>query len=371
MATYSGKLGVGCQPILYRNHALTWHEYWELGGLSPARTWLKGLRAQQDDVPEDLRPCVREATSISTGGIVLLLLGEASVAKRGSRRQRALGMLQAFFIEVLGPVAASTLLAYASVQDEAQLCRDYDAVHRQCSHSAEAFKDAWAHAGPPPCQAAVLLWNIFSQSTACEAAKRRLRSIVESVTESIVAAVPELGWSSDVAHAMSHVLGPSGQKRKLDEDFKEAVVKRSLGLGHAHSVHAWLRVSERGDSSSASRVIDESLVRYMAAVREANNNVERLSIALDGSKLGQPLEETEVYLCWNPAAKLCFVAPPQVQPTGYVYFSEMHFAFLFLFRDVSRNLAVSRSVLFRDKVTHFVCKKSVNEFFRDISRFFF
>lgn len=108
------------------------------------------------------------------------------------------------------------------------------------------------------------------------------------------------------------MVGPSGRNRRLDEDFREEVAKNALALGRASSLGAFLRMAEDGDDSAAGHILEQRLGCYVAICRRYRSAVHWLSVALDGSKVGQPLEDTEVYLTWNGDSERVAVGIPQV-----------------------------------------------------------
>ena len=67
---------------------------------------------------------------------------------------------------------------------------------------------------------------------------------------------------------------------------------------------------------------NESLAYQWQTQRVCRDGLHSLSVALDGKRLGQPAEETEVYICWtNPADKGFFLRP---MVSGHVSPSSPH-----------------------------------------------
>jgi hypothetical protein len=101
------------------------------------------------------------------------------------------------------------------------------------------------------------------------------------------------------------------KRRRVDEDLKFSVTTAMLQDGRATST----AVAARGlGLGRASKKWDnaESL-RYQAACwRIAAERVQALCVALDGKRLGQPAEETEVIACWLYPQDVACWAPPMV-----------------------------------------------------------
>ena len=297
---------------LWRNHIKTWSEFWELAGLRPEESWLPGHRAKQSDVPAHMKRFVRQEMGCTTLALVSLLVGESVLGATLLRQRVALQMLGSILCFTATPEYASSLLG--DWADQQNPCLEVEVGQRHCPHVLRVFaarRDA--RQGPPQKAVAAVLAAALREYVKCEGIAKSYKAKLQLLCRHIDERVGDLGWTTNHVKHTQHIQSSSGRKRRLDEDFKEAVVRQALTLHEGSSVGAFLRANEGGDASAAASICNERNSRYLAAMREANAGVQCLSIALDGSKLGQPLEETEVYVCWNADKCVASVALPQVE----------------------------------------------------------
>lgn len=298
---------------LWRSHHFTWEGFFGLADMNDEAVWLRGRRAKQTNVPQDLQCYVRTEDCCSTSAFLLILCGEAVLGTTLVRRWRAEVMAQSFLGLVVEADFATEL--WRTVWDDTKGGCDIGVDgHGRCEH-LQGFIGLIA-VQTPQHRLIKLLEECMKAAPHCKVAHRGLQALTLGVAEHVDGRLETLGWATDNVKHCEHVLAPSGRKRRLDEDFRDEVAKKALRLGHASSMGSFLRVVEGGDSSAAKGILNERLGRYYVVCRKAHVGVERLTVALDGSKLGQPLEETEMYLTWNGDINQSAVGIPQAPAGG-------------------------------------------------------
>jgi hypothetical protein len=248
--------------------------------------------------------------SISTLGLLQLLLVWALNKKTLASRILAKCVMTSWLAVFIEPLAAALHAACQGCQAAAshlcQLGRDADGL---CMHMRGILADACA-SGPDldAVQLTELLCKLFSISQSCTSTVAWYRQLMSTLSATIDTNVH--GGRLDVtADITRHRIGPSGRKRRLDED---ACLQTALGLNHSHPCSSAAGRHNGVATSTASSFDRRGLVAYMLAAPGHFEGVRHLCITTDGSRVGQPAEETNVYAAWSPDCSRSAWLAPQV-----------------------------------------------------------
>ena len=120
----------------------------------------------------------------------------------------------------------------------------------------------------------------------------------------------QLCTATDALRA-NNVHGPA-RKRQIDEDFKQASVHVTLQKRRATTAGQWLKADAACHRKLGDRWNEADLCSYQAACWMTFAKSQTLTVCVDGSRLGNPAEETINYVLWSPGNDYACWLPGQV-----------------------------------------------------------
>lgn len=290
------------------------------GNLIPSR---KAFAAQcqesrrvQKEPPE--QPVfLHEEWAITTCALIVLLVFLAQMGKSRLDKHRSDRLLKAFLAKLLPPQEALQQVRC----DEVDLNRCSDRVPhaKHCEHLAPLLgRIAARKAAAPQHLVCDLVVGLFQEQQCCVSAHKLLCTLVVRVGVVVDQQVPSASWTTDATETqlLDTSLPDKKRRRRIDEDFKHAVATKVVASGRAGTSAAFLR-SKGATSSTVSASWEERVVLEAQASSWASfASAPTVSIAIDGSRVGQPAQEMEVCFAWDPARGIGSWCPPQARVPG-------------------------------------------------------
>jgi hypothetical protein len=256
---------------------------------------------------------VRQEFSISTLGVIAFLLFFAmsrhtKVDREGGFAALAAVLRSSATVHQLHPDTWETSmglgLAAGRCQAKAQPNR------RHCTHLERALDLCKPGVGQDPWGAlcAGMVW-MMSSSALCEACRLSLTSLIGHLAADINLRLPGLFVEKDVLH-IPLMRGPA-RRLRVDEDFKHACSVALVQGKRTHSGAQVARVTGMVASSSARQWECEHLRAYQAAGWKTFRSSTVVCLAEDATRLGQPPQETVVYIAWSGSADRAMYLPVQ------------------------------------------------------------
>lgn len=261
------------------------------------------------DAQAVVSPKLRQEASLSTLGVFVVLLSWSLSRHRREERQKSLQSLEAWLMKVGGKEGLRRReWGMHCSAGNAALCQDRRAGDQYCVHLSRLATfssiSSWK-------ECATLLHLVVIDASSCSSAAGLLRSLVWALANSIDRQIDSLGLPTNILK-QELLLGPSGRRHaRIDEDYVEHLSQRSVRRKHVHS-GAQLGRAMADVAESTCRVWDESyLCKYQASSWEAFEKATIVTVCEDGARIGQPCEETQVYIAWTPDGDCAAVLPPQ------------------------------------------------------------
>jgi hypothetical protein len=226
-------------------------------------------------------------------------------------------LLKAFFGKVLGGFAFDGAFPGDQFRSLVEMVKDRcDARYSpngQCFHLRDFLHCLEDTTHPPMWKLLRLCEGIFMQCAQCVTMKALLVGLVKGIAKLI----------DDVLVSEAFRVSPielgarrTGKRSRVDEDFKEYIINDTIQLKTARSGAAALRASNSDVHFSAAAKWEKIYaLRYQCAMFRISESTGTLGIAEDGARIGEPPEETQLYLAWDAAADVGIVLPPMVRPT--------------------------------------------------------
>lgn len=252
---------------------------------------------------------LRQEAGVSTLGLLILLLGWSFARHRGEERSRALCSLEAWLMKV----GDASLLPFNLWEDVCTdplraRCPNRRDGDRMCVHIAKlmTFSDSstWR-------ELAMLLHSAIVDATVCPSAAGLAEGFVRKIAQGVNGRVDQISLPTNILKE-EHFMAQSGKRKaRVDEDFIELVSQEKVRQKKIHCGSQLARAT--GDvPESACRAWDEQfLCRYQAEAWKQFASATFVSVAEDGKRIGQPAEETQMYVAWTPTGDKAAVLPPQ------------------------------------------------------------
>ena len=159
---------------------------------------------------------------------------------------------------------------------------------------------------------AVSLTDLAVLAHDCRDCARVLGFWLAMFTTGIDRRVDRMGFEQDPSKAAL----PQGRQKRLrvDEDLKRYMTVDAVSAGRFHSAAQGLRMIGFGHhaSNSGAQWEEQGLQLYLTASWQGFEGGGVTCVANDGKRLGNPAEETEVFLCWHGKSNVSTVTPPMV-----------------------------------------------------------
>ena len=252
---------------------------------------------------------------MTTVGLLLLCIGNSALGVSVVEKSHAPMVLHKLLQTILEPDSASGLLDVSSHVGvaEQRLCGQYIAGRGTCDHIHNLLQSFVAHPMPQARIAQGLL-SAFPNIVCCKCVKKWMLLALQTISPLIDARVGALGWNEDPMAIRQ--LSSANRKRRLDEDVCSAAITRTATLGRAPTIGALGSATGALSSNSATGrdIVERRLESALAdSWRQAESTgLRSISMCMDGKKLGQPLEETLAFACYDCVGELAYIPPPQV-----------------------------------------------------------
>lgn len=260
----------------------------------------------------------RQEFSISTSAMLALMLFWYRTSRLKANRDRCRALLQGFLERAGGHLATETAAILDCLASESPLCAPQAELQHRCAHGDHAAsalsKDSTGWRAMVDACA-----DLRISSNSCPTARLALVRFVcrlsADIDRKIHARSPEINAKSDLRHRP--LLARGTKRLRVDEDYKANAAVKRLCLREAPNVARAIRADGLGCSASNGRHWEISVcLEHQAACRAQLSGARVLHITEDGSRVGDPAEETVIYLAWVGDLNLGGYLPPQVQKHG-------------------------------------------------------
>lgn len=251
------------------------------------------------DVEAD--PYLRGEHSCSTSALLVLFAWVMLHRRKNVERTRALALAASFFERLLpaGRQLECLRACPAEASDECQAEPMQNGVCFCLRFAAAKASDAAS--SEPGLQGLVRLKELLVFAD-CMAVRHWIRAQVVAFQAVIDAAVRSLEGCADPLRSRAAL---TGQKRNLriDEDFKAATFT-AVQQGRAHSVETLQGALGDPRGAGSKTWHHERMQLAMASGWLVGSRGGTFCIAADGSRFGNPAEETIAYAWWHPASEV-------------------------------------------------------------------
>ena len=157
---------------------------------------------------------------------------------------------------------------------------------------------------------------LFKEARACATARACLVSLRRWVDQRCVAALGDAAEDS-VAQSAAAMVSTGrvsyGSKRlRIDEDLKNAAAVQLLNSKDIKNTNSFLRATGASSSVSTGRLWQTNhVLRSQAAALDSFEGISHVRVATDGSRIGKPAEETNVYILSDRVTGFKFPMAPQ------------------------------------------------------------
>lgn len=223
-------------------------------------------------------------------------------------RSRSAGLLESLLCGVLSPEEADEFSQDMLTMSASDFVVCPDSFGQgPCRHVKEGLLNIEVAADSPQVCFARRLSALCQSAMACAACRNWAYILLSGFDNSMVSAVGAL--ESDEEPLNDELLRGPVKRMRLDEDYIEAY-HRAVAEGRASSVGALARARGGLAPRSANNLPGRWLSQYQA---EGFLTFLRgdLSLALDGSRVGNPAQENEVLALWSPEADRSMALPIQ------------------------------------------------------------
>ena len=259
---------------------------------------------------------VGEQFSITTWSLLALLvaLSGFQAAEADGAECPQLVLLEMLLQDLLGVDAVrgvvEAAMADAIWAPSASMCSAFSLQAGRCSHVDVATQHVPDYGSFP--QLGLIRWLhvLFAGAGGCFAMKLMLQAATHSLQVAVSDALASSTWDNDPL-TIPNLPGGGRKNRRVDEDKRQAMLDGCLIEGKAPTVGALARATGHVPESTARSFSNKALYALHAALRRdaMRHDMECISMSVDGKKLGQPLEETEVYVCVDMTANVAYVPP--------------------------------------------------------------
>lgn len=280
----------------------------------PSRKALRARkRLQMPELPENPEQ-VREEWLVSTSGLALIMVVIATIFRKRAHKAAARGLLQALLAALLD---GDCVTKHPSLQLDVATLRQCDAFSNQDDPCCEHMKLVFAALGNASAAAQARLADALLVAgplvAICPATVAWLSAALAAFSEDIAEAIPRKACKGDVLQSRAACRNDEMKRRRIDEDLKKAVCTDMVVDGRADQARDGARLMGLGGATAA-KWDEKELLNYQAACwKLCERSGCSLSVALDGKRIGQPAEETEVVAAWTWPQQVAFWLPPMVR----------------------------------------------------------
>lgn len=245
-------------------------------------------------------PYVREEFSISTKGLLSMLLAWWRERRYSRDQERGRALLTSFLGAVLTPEHIAELDLVQLWQESGGHCEfqtlDGTCLHFETVRGVEPSEDF-------ACILAEQMGLMAKHMRVCGLARGTLISVLGFAEQRA-----STGIRSRACQQAAKISHPKGQQRlrRIDEDFKDNATSRLPALGRVRSAAAAVAVDDEVHNDAARDWSHQRIAAQLAAQwrlfgKEPLKGL--VSLTLDGARIGNPGEETVVYAAWSDQHK--------------------------------------------------------------------
>ncbi len=194
------------------------------------------------------------------------------------------------------------------------MCGQESDVPFVCPHWQDACQIASLAAADNVIDSFVLkLMAVNRASSVCGACAAWVARAVGFLSDDLDAEIEEAAPMTNPLRMQLHIESTKGRKRRYDEDVKLAVTQQVVAEKLGSSMTAYARHPKSGlEAKTVASWERRSLAWYTAATFEAFGCAQDISLAMDGSRLGSPAEETLLFAAFSRDVGKGCMPPPQV-----------------------------------------------------------
>jgi hypothetical protein len=184
-------------------------------------------------------------------------------------------------------------------------------AHGVCTHIAQHRALLRRTPGPPQYAVLQLIEDLWSSSlVACRAVQGLLIELVTDMATMIDARIEAGKFIVDALQLGTHRTRKRG---RIDEDFKHSIVNLTIQKKRARNGAASLRAMATDmHPQTAHKWTAKFMVEYQCALFRASDEVGVIGIQEDAARVGEPPEETQLFLAWCANTDRALVPPPMV-----------------------------------------------------------
>lgn len=252
--------------------------------------------------------------TITTAGLILLLILWANNRRSHIDRRRAVAILELFCLKCFAGDGDIAELVSKCLDGAASACSE-GSTGGFCHHLARSVASLRQGGGGGLARRLVACMVLVSEHYLhCRAACIGVRACVDTLCRRIGERIEALGFSSNpLKHGAS--LDHRGRRHRIDEDFKRALVTEILTKRKGHSKASIACIDGIREGSCRDWDHAEIMGYIQSCWRQVGQAGGVYSLQLDAARLGQPARETVVHILQNNGGNVACYLPPQALPT--------------------------------------------------------
>jgi hypothetical protein len=284
--------------------------------LVPSRNAVKARRKRGAEDIQHHAHQLHDEFTVTTVGMVLMLWYCSIGLKSTSLRSKSSGLLAAIMTATLPLDGIDATVGLLQVDHSmAALCGLRGRQEGACAHIEKVLEDSCKPNQAPQQHVCNLARALLLEAAVCPACSACAKPFLKRIASIIDKGVPEAAYTSDATRATSVDADlPQGcKKRRVDEDFKKAVLRDVMHDGRAPSSRVFLRAVEGPQGADRCKRWEETdALHYQSASWMSFGGAGSITVSIDATRLGKPGEDTEVGFFYSAEARQGCWLPPQV-----------------------------------------------------------
>lgn len=267
----------------------------------------------------ELPDYVKEEYQLTTKGLLALLVGLSQDSREKTRRDAAVVFFSGFLRRML--VAVEAVLSGVEAYLRAVMC-----AHDACPFRADGASSCncvlpicdtcGGTEGTPESIIVVVCGMLFKQQETCVDSAKWYATLVENLAK-IIDDEAEGADEDPLKFGEVVIRTASGKARRVDADYKRAVLNAAAGRMMAKTPQAMLRARGEFADSTADGWVIESLGRLRVAQLLSFKDAQAVGLAFDAGRFGQPKEDVLLVAACLPEKGLgAWLAPQVSQPVS-------------------------------------------------------
>lgn len=258
--------------------------------------------------------CTRQEYALSTHALLVPMIHWARASRLQEAKARARGLREGFIAKVGGRIDSWRTMLTEFFQSEAHLCAPEIAEGSVCLHgeditSTPSFNSARSWFGLVG--ALLMMRSVCSACSCCRLVL--LRFVAEFSTRTDERALNDdasIGFNDDVQRRAT--VASSRKRFRVDEDYKHEAAARKLKMHQEANAGRAIRTDGSQVAVTNGRWWEAQVcLEHQAGCLHELEGTRILHICKDGSRLGEPAEETIVYLARAALENMAGIPPPQ------------------------------------------------------------